>query len=166
MPDEAGEKAPCPSRHRVPAYLKGYTMNDMFNVQFKPRSWLIRATVLAGSLGIIHMLATPLYFDQWLGYGVFFITVAVLQVMYSMTLAVNPPHRVFLWLGIIGNGLIVALWVVTRTVGIPFFGPMAGEVLPIGLLDGLAQILEVTQIVHLAVLLHRFDQLGGRPLVE
>ncbi|MGD8398652.1 MAG: hypothetical protein PVG11_07330 [Anaerolineae bacterium] len=141
-------------------------MSDMFNVQFQPRSWLIRATVLAGALGIIHMLATPLYFEQWLGYGVFFIAVAVLQVMYSMTLAVNPPHRVLLWTGIAGNVLIVALWVITRTVGIPFFGPMAGEVLPVGFLDGIAQILEITQIVHLAVLLYQFDRLGGRPLVE
>jgi hypothetical protein len=71
-----------------------------------------------------------------------------------------------LWLGIAGNGLIVILWVITRTVGIPFFGPMAGMVLPVGLLDGLAQILEVTQILHLAVLLAEFDQLGDRPLVE
>ena len=43
---------------------------------------------------------------------------------------------------------------------------MAGEVLPVGLLDGLAQILAATQIVHLAVLLRQFDRLGQRPLVE
>jgi hypothetical protein len=41
-----------------------------------------------------------------------------------------------------------------------------GEVLPIGFLDGLAQILEVTQIVHLSVLLSQFDELGGRPLIQ
>jgi hypothetical protein len=137
----------------------------MFSVQFKPRSWLVRATVLAASLGLIHMLALPLYFEQWLGYGVFFFSVAVIQVVYSMALAVNPPNRLLLWAGIAGNAAIIALWAVTRTVGIPL-GPMAGEVLPVGLLDGLAQILGVAQIVHLAVLLHQFDRLGGRPLVE
>ncbi len=140
-------------------------MSEMFGVQFKPRSWLVRATVLAASLGLIHMLALPLYFEQWLGYGVFFFSVAVIQVVYSMLLAVNPPNRILLWAGIVGNACIIALWAVTRTVGIPL-GPMAGEVLPVGLLDGLAQILEVTQIVHLAVLLRQFDRLGGRPLVE
>jgi len=140
-------------------------MSEVFSVQFKPRSWLVRATVLAGSLGIIHLLATPLYFGQWLGYGMVFVAIAVLQVMYSMVLAVNPPNRIYLWAGIAGNALIVAVWLVTRTVGVPM-GPMAGEVLPIGFLDGLAQALEVAQIAHLAVLLHQFDQLGGRPLVE
>lgn len=140
-------------------------MNDLFSVQFKPRSWLVRATVLAGSLGIIHILATPLYFDQWLGYGIVFVAIAVLQVMYSMVLAVNPPRRIYLWAGILGNILIVAVWLLTRTVGVPL-GPMAGEVLPIEFLDGLAQILEVVQIVHLAVLLSRFDALGEGPLIQ
>jgi hypothetical protein len=140
-------------------------MQEMFSAHLKPRSWLVRATVLAVALGIIHFMATPLYFDQWLGYGLFFFAAAALQVMYSMSLAASPPNRALLWVGIVGNALAIALWVVTRTVGIPV-GPMAGEVLPIGLLDGVAQLLEAAQIVHLAVLLQQFDQLGGRPLIE
>jgi hypothetical protein len=141
-------------------------MEEKRNVHFKPRSWLVRAVALAASLGLVHFLATPLYFGQWLGYGVFFFTVAVLQVMYSMALAVSPPNRALLWLGIVGNSLVVVTWAITRTIGIPFFGPMAGVVLPLGLLDGLAQLLAIVQIVHLAVLLREFDQLEGRPLVE
>ena len=141
-------------------------MDAMFDLHLKPRSWLVRATVLAVSLGLIHVLATPRYFEQWLGYGVYFFTIAVLQVMYSMALAVSPPDRTLLWVGIAGNASVIALWAVTRTVGIPFFGPMAGMVLPVGLLDGLGQILEGAQVVHLAVLLHQFDGLGGRALVE
>ena len=141
------------------------TMDEMVAVHLRPRAWLIRATILAVSLGLMHALAMPLYFEQWLGYGVFFFTAAVLQVMYSMALAVSPPSRTLLWLGIAGNAAIIALWALTRTVGIPF-GPMAGEVLPLGLLDGLTQILVVAQIVHLAVLLRLFDRLGGQPLVQ
>jgi hypothetical protein len=141
------------------------TMNETLSMHLKPRSWLIRATVIAVSLGMIHILATPLYFDQWLGYGVFFFTVAVLQVMYSMALAVGKPNRTLLWVGIAGNALVIAMWLVTRTAGIPF-GPMRGEVLSIGLLDGVAQTLAAIQVLHLAVLLRQFDELGGRPLVE
>lgn len=140
-------------------------MSEMVSVHLRPRSWLIRATVIAVSLGLLHILATPLYFEQWLGYGVFFFTAAVLQVMYSMALAVAQPNRSLLWIGIVGNALVIALWAITRTVGVPL-GPMAGEVLPVGWLDGIAQILAAIQIVHLAVLLHQFDRLGGRPLVE
>lgn len=141
-------------------------MIEMLNVHFRPRSWLIRATVLSVSLGLIHVLATPLYFEQWLGYGVFFLTAAVLQVMYSMALAVSPPSRALFWAGIVGNGFIIIVWAITRTLGVPLIGPMAGEVLPVGLLDALAQLLEATLIIHLVVLLHQFDQLGGRALVE
>lgn len=140
-------------------------MNDILGVHLKPRSWLVRATVLAVSLGLIHILATPLYFEQWLGYGAFFFAVAVLQVMYSMALAVGKPNRALFWAGIAGNALVIAMWAYTRTAGIPF-GPMAGEVLPVSLLDGVAQILAAIQIVHLAVLLREFDALGGRPLIE
>jgi hypothetical protein len=139
--------------------------DEIIGVHLKPRAWLVRATVLAISLGLMHILATPLYFEQWLGYGVFFFTAAVLQVMYSMALAVSPPSRPLLWLGIAGNAATIALWAFTRTVGVPF-GPMAGEVLPLGLLDGLAQILVISQIVHLTVLLRLFERLGGRPLIE
>jgi hypothetical protein len=141
------------------------TVNAMLDPHLKPRAWLVRATVLAVSLGLIHVLATPLYFEQWLGYGVFFFTAAVLQVMYGMALAVSPPSRGLLWLGITGNAAVFGLWALTRTVGVPF-GPMAGEVLPLGLLDGLGQILVIAQIVHLAALLQGFERLGGRPLVE
>ena len=140
-------------------------MDEMLQVQFEPRSWLIRATVLAGSLGMLHLLATPLYFGEWLGYGMIFFTVAVLQVIYSMVLGVNPPQRTILWVGIAGNALIVVVWLITRTLGVPM-GPMAGEVLPVDLLDGLTQVLEVVQIVHLTMLLRLFDGLGSRPLIK
>lgn len=140
-------------------------MTEIFSPHTRPRSWLIRAVVLSASLGLIHFLATPLYFDQWLGYGVFFFTVAVLQIFYSMALAAGEPNRALLWVGIAGNTLVIALWAFTRIVGVPF-GPMAGEVLPLGWLDGLAQILTATLILHLAVLLRQFDQLGERALIE
>ncbi len=32
------------------------------------------------------------------------------------------------WAGVIGNSLIAGLYFVTRTVGVPLFGPEAGEV--------------------------------------
>jgi hypothetical protein len=141
-------------------------MNRLLSVQVKPRSWLVRAVVLAGMIGVIHVLLTPVFFQQWLGYGVFFFTAAALQVFYSMVLAVNPPNRLLLWAGIAGNALTIALWAITRTVGIPLLGPMAGEVLPVGVPDAASKFFELAQIAHLAVLLRFFDQLGDRPLIE
>lgn len=58
-----------------------------------------------------------------------------------------------LYAGIIGNGLIIALYLVTRTVGVPVFGPDAGEVEPFGVIDVISKIVELGLIVSLVMLL-------------
>jgi hypothetical protein len=59
-------------------------------------------------------------------------------------------------LGIAGNIAIVTLYVVTRTVGIPWFGPHAGDVEEMGVIDLLTTLTEVALIGVLIVLLsHR-----------
>ena len=54
----------------------------------------------------------------------------------------------------------------TRTLGIPFFGPAAGEVQPVGLPDLVATLIEVALIGHLLVLLTRFGELEQQALLE
>jgi len=127
---------------------------------------LVRAVVLSAAASAIHMLMTPVYFQQWLGYGAFFFTVSFAQLLYATSLAVAPTFRLELWAGIVGNGAIIAMWLVTRTLGIPFFGPEAGQVQPVGIPDLLATLVELALIVHLAVLLRAEPQVERRPLVE
>ena len=52
-------------------------------------------------------------------------------------------------LGALGNAVVVATWVVSRTVGLPF-GEFAGEVLPVGFADALATIPEAVTAVGAA----------------
>jgi len=55
---------------------------------------------------------------------------------------------------------------ITRTVAIPFFGPAAGEVLPVGVLDLLATLFALALIAHRTTLLAKFPELEKEPLAE
>ncbi len=116
--------------------------------------------------GLIHVFAAPSHFEEWIGYGAFFLFAATAQVCYAVYLGIEVPNQRTLWAGIWGNGAIILLWLVTRTVGIPFFGPEAGEVEPIGLLDSISKLIELILIIYLAALLRVFPQLENRPLFE
>jgi hypothetical protein len=121
--------------------------------------WVQGAAALSLAAGFVHMLATPPYFDLWVGYGMFFVVAVTAQLSYAVvlwmyhTLWHDHPHRAWLWAGIVGNGLIIALWLFTRLVGIPVLGPQAWQVQPVGVLDLLAVIFEAGLIVCLVMLL-------------
>ena len=57
--------------------------------------------------------------------------------------------------GIVGNSAIILPYLVARTVGIPFFGPDAGEIEEVGLLDVGATMVEAMLVVALGALLLR-----------
>lgn len=57
--------------------------------------------------------------------------------------------RIYYLLGVAGNAAIVALYLATRTVGIPLFGPEAGEVEPVGVIDVISKVAELTLIAVL-----------------
>lgn len=120
------------------------------------KRWLYAAAALSALAGFIHILVTPGHFEEWIGYGLFFLLAAVAQFMYALLLLAYGSNRDLLLVGIVGNGLIIALWLITRTVGIPFVGPEAGEVEAVGLLDGISKLIEGALIVCLLRLL------GGR----
>jgi hypothetical protein len=70
----------------------------------------------------------------------FFVAVAAAQLAWGAVALVRAP-RWWLALGAVGNLLVVATWVVSRTVGLPV-GEYAGVTLPVGVADGLATALE------------------------
>ena len=83
----------------------------------------------------------------------FFGVVGAAQVLWGLvTLAWAP--RWWLALGALGNAVVVATWVVSRTVGLPF-GKYEGIVLPVRFPDTLAQILAAVTLVGAAVLAFR-----------
>lgn len=99
------------------------------------------------------------HFEAWLGHGLFFLVVALAQLVYAVLLLRQPSSRTVLVAGIVGNALVVVLWAVTRTVGIPL-GPATGEVETIGVVDTVSKLAELALIGCLFVLLRNSVQEG------
>jgi hypothetical protein len=102
--------------------------------------------------GLIHLWVMPEHFQEWWGYGTFFLVAALAQVAY-VPLLLRWPNRTVLVLGIVGNSAIVLLYLLTRGVGIPLFGPEAGEIEEVGIIDVCATSSEAAIVVALGALL-------------
>ena len=83
----------------------------------------------------------------------FFGVVGAAQVAWGLLALVWAP-RWWLLLGALGNAVVVATWLVSRTVGLPI-GQYAHHVLPVGFTDSLATILAAVTVIGAAVLVVR-----------
>ena len=118
----------------------------------RPSKLVYAAAVLSLVAGLIHAWAMPEHYKEWWGYGAFFLVVAIAQVFLSDALLYRPRGRLFL-AGVVGNLAVITLYVVTRTGGIPFFGPHAGEVEGMGVIDLVSIVVELALVITLVVLL-------------
>jgi hypothetical protein len=112
------------------------------------RGVLPAVAALSLMAGLVHLWVTPEHFEEWWGYGAFFLVAAVAQVLY-VPLLIRWPNRTVLLLGIVGNSAIVLLYLLTRVVGIPLFGPEAGEIEGVGIIDVCATMSEAAIVVAL-----------------
>ena len=103
---------------------------------------LYAAAALSLVAALIHLWVTPEHFKEWWGYGAFFLVATLTHVLYAPLVLVWPTRMVLLF-GIGGNLAIVVLYLLTRTVGIPLFGPGAGEAEGVGFVDLCATASEV-----------------------
>lgn len=124
---------------------------------------------LAASLSItaalIHIAVMPEHLEEWWGYGVAFLVMALAQAVLGVVLLArawlpNPDPSGRLWdrygklilrAGIIGNAAIVGLFLLTRSLGIPL-GPAAGQVEPVTTISAVSTLVEVILITSLAAL--------------
>ena len=83
----------------------------------------------------------------------FFAVVAAAQIIWGAVALVRAP-RWWLALGAAGNLVVVATWMVSRTVGLPA-GVYAGTTLPVRFPDGLATILEAVVVAGATALMIR-----------
>jgi hypothetical protein len=118
----------------------------------RPKGLLYMVATLSLLAGLIHLWVMPEHFQVWWGYGLFFLVAAVAQVVYVPLLLRWPNRTVLLLLGIAGNSAIVLLYLFTRVVGIPLFGPEAGEVEGVGIIDVCATWSEAAIVVALGAL--------------
>ncbi len=128
------------------------------------RPILYAAAALSLVAALIHLWVMPEHFREWWGYGAFFLASALAQVLY-VPLLLGRPSRGILLLGVGGNLAIVSLYLLTRTVGIPLFGPHAGEVEGAGFMDLCATTSELGIAAALGALLLRGLSSDRRRLV-
>jgi hypothetical protein len=108
---------------------------------------LVTYSVASAATGAaaIHYAVVAEHFDEWWGFGLFFVASAVAQLVWA-AVVVASRSRFIIWVGVIGNAAIVVLWVVTRTVG-TLVGPELDTPEPIGLADSVATGFEITIVV-------------------
>src|SRR3712207_1368570 len=117
----------------------------------QPKGVLYTVATLSLLAALIHLWVMPEHFEEWWGYGMFFLVAGVVQVVY-VPLLLRWPNQTVLLLGIAGNSAIVLLYLFTRAVGIRFFGPEAGEVEGVGIIDVCATSSEAAIVVALGEL--------------
>lgn len=123
---------------------------------------LVGACVIVS--GSAHGLVTQQHFDEWWGYGVFFLATAICLIGFGLALitdAIDPRYmpgdvqrlrRLMYAVGALGNMGILGLYVLTRTAGVPL-GPGSGSVESVGVIDVVAKTSELLAVAGLLVLL-------------
>lgn len=123
--------------------------------------------LLSLAAAALHAGLVEEHLDEWWGYGFFFIAASLAQGVYGLVLLAlprQPPWEASQWrafrlrlfsAGVIGNLAVVALYTLTRSVGIPFFGPAAGEVEPVEAFGLATKAVEMLTVVGLLVLVQR-----------
>lgn len=119
------------------------------------------AAGLSFAAAAVHLMAGPGHVAEWWAYGLFFFGAAAVQAAYGLLLATRGIEGWGGWLavrrrvyctGIVLTVAVVAVWIVSRTVGVPV-GPAAFEPEPLGFLDVTSKVMEVSLLAVLGRLL-------------
>jgi FixH protein len=112
----------------------------------------------------IHFAVMADHFNEYFVFGLFFSVVAWLQALWALGVVIAPTRQLLIG-GLVANAVIVAVWVLSRTAGLPI-GPDAGTPEPATVLDVLSTALEVGIVLGTAALLWRRgaprEDRGGR----
>jgi hypothetical protein len=98
------------------------------------------AAILAIGALVGHAVDTPDHLNEWWGYSAYFVTAGAFQFFYGFGLLLQPWRydesgglrtdadrygRPYYILGLALTASIILLYIITRTTGMPFFGPQA-----------------------------------------
>lgn len=133
----------------VPATARPYLLDGM--------------AALSVGAATIHFAVVFEHFAEYTLYGVFFLVISWAQLIWPAVLLWRPS-RLWLWLGIAGNAVVIAAYVASRTIGLPF-GPDLHHSESVGALDVVSCILEFALIAACAALLWQ-PSLLDRPVVR
>jgi hypothetical protein len=125
----------------------------------------LRLILAAGLLGTaaIHAAVVPEHLAEWGAAGAFFIVLAAAELVVAVLLAwpggiqlLAQPQRMVLLAGAVVSIGPLALWLYSRTLGMPF-GPEPGVPEAVGLADVASSLLELGTLLVAVVLLRSRD---------
>jgi hypothetical protein len=118
---------------------------------------LTNAMALASvGAGVIHLAVAPAHLREWVPFGVFFVVLGGAQLAWA-ALVWTRPRRSLLVAGAIANAGVVALWLLSRSAGIPI-GPEHWSPEAIGFADVVCSAYEVLIVVATWTLLREGDR--------
>ena len=111
------------------------------------RTVFMRLSLATASIaaGLIHASVVRHHLEESIVLGVGFFATALFQIGWAASVSVRLDART-LDVGVAVNGAVVAAWIASRTVGLPF-GPHTWVVEPVGAADATATILELLIVI-------------------
>lgn len=99
------------------------------------------AVSAAAGAALVHFAVAPEHFREWWGFGTFFVLCGEAQFGWAVTVR-RQPGRGVLAFGLGASILLVVLWALSRSMGLPF-GPDPGVAEPVGTADLVTVCLEL-----------------------
>lgn len=113
--------------------------------------WLrVNAALLALTAGAVHLGQVGIHLEEGWPVATFFVVVGVVQVGAAVLL-IRPRPRWWFLFGIAGTTAVIGIWVMSRSVGLPF--GVDGAVEPLGVADSFASLIETWTVVILGLYL-------------
>jgi hypothetical protein len=106
--------------------------------------------VLMLAAGWVHLAYHESHWDQWWGYGAFFMVVGIAQALFALLILARPRAWVAV-VGIAGTLAVIGMYVVSRTIGVPV-GPHADFAERAGTIDLATTAAEIGVVAMLLVL--------------
>jgi len=110
------------------------------------------SVALSVAAGTIHAWVVPEHLHEYWLFGTFFIAVAIGQFVWAASVTAWPGRATYL-LGALGSPLLIGVWAISRTVGLPF-GPEPWEPEPAAGLDIACVLFEAGIVVAAGLAFH------------
>jgi len=116
-------------------------------------SVVVVIALASGGVALVHFAVLGQHLHEYWASGAFFAVAGGCQALWALVV-LRWPTRPLLVVGAVGNGLIIIVWLLSRTRGLPL-GPDAGSAEPVAFPDVVATAYELLIVVGCGLLATR-----------